>query len=209
MIRSSSTSSSHAASSGSAARGDGEPPESVRRSQRMPVSEGMPERRASQGSMAPRSQFPGGNAGSGTQSLRQPTSGGPSGRPGGGTSAPVLNTDDDFENWDWETEIQPLHSSHQSSGPQSAADPGPAASAGSSRSPGLWRSSISPQQRYSQAETLDAHESAVRDRDDAYHTDFSEAGTLLNDVLGYYSRAYEMDEVVVHRLAPSKAGSGS
>jgi hypothetical protein len=130
----------------------------------------------------------------------------------------MLNTDDDFENWDWETEIQPLRSSpqssdpqsaadpgpaagtgsrrspsiydfqnltlqsrpvrssHPSSGPQSAADPGPAASAGSSRSPGIWRSSISPQQRYSQADTLDAHEAAVRDWGNPYHSEFWEGG---------------------------------
>lgn len=160
----------------------------------------------------------GGNPGSWTQSLRQPTSGGSSGRPGGDTSAPVLDTDDDFETWDWETEIQPLRSSppssgsqsaadpgpaagtgshhspsiydfqnlmlqsrpvrasRQSSGPQSAADPGPAASAGSGHSPSIWRSSISPQQRYSQADTLDAHEAAVRDPDDAYHSEFWEQG---------------------------------
>jgi len=257
-MRSSSTSSSHATSSGSAARGDGAYSESLQRSQQMPVSEGMPDRRASQGSMAPRSQFSGGNSafhtasgaprlpysapvsatpqssgeaaagsfaaggasrgswreslrgasstgspamptplasgagqgyggaasgsenpgGSWTQSLRQPTSGEPSGRPGGGTSAPVRNTSDEIENWDWdwERELEPVRSSHPSSGPQSAADPGPAASAGSRPSPSLWRSSISPQQRYSQADTLDAHESAVRDRDDPYHSEFWEDG---------------------------------
>ena len=37
-------------------------------------------------------------------------------------------------------------------------------------------SSITLQQSFSQADTLDAHEAAVRDRDDPYHTEFWESG---------------------------------
>lgn len=61
-MRSSNTSGRSAASSGSAASWGGDPSDSVRRSQQNPAPEGMPDRRSSQGPLAPRSQLPQGHS---------------------------------------------------------------------------------------------------------------------------------------------------
>lgn len=269
-MRSGSTSSSHATSYASAAGAGGEQSGSVQRSQQSTLPAAMQDRRSAQGSMAPRSQFPGGysaaptasgapwqahgasasatpqgggesaawpsaavgasrgnwtaslrptpsagfpampmhsasgpgqvfgggnsgseTAGSWMRSLREPSSSVPSGTPGSGSGAPAAY-------YDYQDTVGPLQTRHSidpPSGPQLAANPSPAATAGSRGSPSIWRSmkklwpsggsssrggrggSITLQQPYSQTLTLDTHEAAVRDPENPYHTLAWEEGT--------------------------------